>query len=142
MTYYIDLKSERMKKLTVLLLGILIIALFSSCSKRWDDIPGQSETSSTPAEQEITALGDMQAPANFDWKTVKDIEITISANSNGLVEASSPNGVTYQRAYLNSDQEYTMKLTVPTYERSINLKKDNRSESISITSSKVIFSFN
>ncbi len=132
-----------MKRSTLLLTaGILTMIIFSSCSKKWDDIAAEAEKNTALTEEVITELGDLQAPDNFDWKTVKDVEITLTGSENGLVEASSGTGVIYQKAYLASNQPYTMKLTVPTYESSVQLKMNNRSESVSISSGNVSYSFN
>jgi hypothetical protein len=116
--------------------------IFSSCSKNWDDIAAEAEKNTTLTEEVLTELGDLQAPDNFDWKTVKDVEITLTGSENGIVEASSSVGVIYQKAYLASNQPYTMKLTVPTYESTVQLRMNNRSESVSISSGNVSYSFN
>lgn len=130
-----------MKKNVLLLMGLMIIILSTSCSKQLDT-PNQIKNDSQIQNAEINTLGAIRAPDNFNWKTMKDVEIKISGASSGMVEAISSKGVIYQIAYLNSNQSYTMKLTVPTYESNIQLKKDGRSEQISISSGNVSYSFN
>ncbi len=131
-----------MKRFTLITAAFVTIIILSSCSKNWDDIVADAENNTPTIENEITELGELQAPDNFDWKTVKDVQITLTGSENGLVEASSSTGVIYQKAYLASNQSYTMKLTVPTYESTVQLKMNNRSESVSINAGNVSYSFN
>jgi len=130
-----------MKKTVLLLMGLMIIILSTSCSKQWDT-PDQTGNDTQIQNTEINTMGAVRAPDNFNWKTMKDVEIKINGSSSGIVEAISSKGVIYQKAYLNSNQSYTMKLTVPTYESSIQLKKDGRSELVSISSGNVSYTFN
>ncbi|PKP29434.1 MAG: hypothetical protein CVU00_15640 [Bacteroidetes bacterium HGW-Bacteroidetes-17] len=137
----ITYKLHKMKRTLLLLMGLMFIILSTSCSKQWDT-PDPIENDPQIQNTEITTLSDVRVPDNFNWKTVRDVEIKISGSSNGLVEAISSKGVVYQKAYLNGSQSYTMKLTVPTYESSIQLKKDGRSEQVSISSGNVSYTFN
>jgi len=134
-------KLRKMKKTVLLLMGLMIIILSTSCSKEWVT-PDQIQNDTQIQNAEINTLGAVRAPDNFNWKTMKDVEIKLSGASSGIVEAISSKGVVYQKAYLNSNQSYTMKLTVPSYESSIQLKKDGRSEQVSISSGKVSYTFN
>ena len=115
--------------------------MIMSCSKKWD-APELIDDSNKSQTEEITALTDITVPNNFNWKTVKDIEINISSSSDGLVEAISTKGFIYQKAFLAKDQEYTMKLTIPTYESNIKLKMNDRIELLNISSGNVSSFFN
>lgn len=48
------------------------------------------------------SMDELTVPANFDWKTIKDYAITITASENGMVEVTNSNGIAYQRAFLVS----------------------------------------
>lgn len=101
-----------MKK--VALLFAIIVALnalmLSSCKK-------DPKPETLPENMEK-----LKVPANFNWKTTKDFQLTLTGKTAGIVEVASPQGIAYQKAYLNANQPYTMKLTVPTYEKSVRLK--------------------
>ncbi len=97
-----------MRKLTFLTVITLLFA-FSSCKK---DTP-------EPAQTLPSNMNEMVVPQGFDWKTSKSFEIVITASEGGIVEAGSTDGRSYQRAYLKANQPYTMKLSVPTYEKKL-----------------------
>lgn len=135
-------KQKNKRSLIFLTLSLAATLVMISCSKLWKDVHGQSDPTTPTPEQEISVLGDLQAPSNSNWKTVKDVEITISGSTDGIVNAISTRRIVYQKAFLSSSQIYVMKLMVPTYETLIQLKKDSRSEIISLSSDKVTYSFN
>jgi hypothetical protein len=95
-----------MKKITIII-AIALTIVFTSCKKdRFDNIDPK------PVNME-----ELTVPSNFDWKTTKDIQLTMSAPSNGIVEVSNSQNIAYQKAFLTPGTTYTMKLTLPTYEK-------------------------
>ncbi|MBK9290357.1 MAG: hypothetical protein IPM52_01790 [Bacteroidetes bacterium] len=97
-----------MKKIMMLL--ILASVAMTACRKdRFE--PNQPKS-----------MEDLKVPANFDWKTTKDYQISFTANQNGLVQVVNSQNVSYQRAYLTAQQPYIMKITLPTYEKSVIVK--------------------
>lgn len=65
------------------------------------------------------SMEQLQVPANFDWKTTKDYQITFNPSQSGLVQVTNSQNVSYQRAFLTAQQSYVMKLTLPTFEKSV-----------------------
>ncbi|MBS4058506.1 MAG: hypothetical protein KGZ82_14400 [Bacteroidales bacterium] len=120
-----------MKKLFIL--GILGLGLaLVSCRKHFD----------TPKPSTITTMDDMSVPTTFDWKTFKDVQITLTGYANGIVEVTSPKGAIYQKAFLSTGMPYTMKLTVPSYETSAKLNYMGQSITIEFGTQPINYVFN
>ncbi len=98
-----------MKKIAIIF--VLSLFVLSACKKDIDIV--KPDTSSD--------LNNIKVPSDFTWKTIHDVQITLTGFVNGLVEVVSPKGVVYQRAFIRQDQPYTMKVTVPAYETSVHL---------------------
>ena len=120
-----------MKKITLLLTIGLALA-FTSCKK--DKVEDPISKPNTMEE--------LQIPASFNWKTTKDISLTLSGNANGLVEVTNSAGVAYQKAYLSSGVAYTMKLTVPSYEKTVQLRFLGQTASLELTTDVMQYQFN
>lgn len=120
-----------MKKIA-LLITVGIALIFTSCKK---------DRVENPVEKPNT-MEELQIPANFNWKTTKDYSLTLNANGNGIVEVSNATGAAYQKAYLSSGVAYTMKLTVPAYEKSVRIKFQGQSTTLELTSSVLQHQFN
>jgi beta-mannanase len=120
-----------MKK--IIISFVLSLVILSSCNKdkQDDNIPG------TPTE-----MKDLKVPANFDWKTTKDIKISITANTFGLVEVFSSNNEAYQKVFLTADKTYEMKLTVPAYEKVVKLKFSGQEKVLELNSGELTHQFN
>ena len=91
---------------------ILSLIVLSSCKKD----PMLDEPKAPQTMEELTV------PANFDWKTIKEITISLSSSENGIVEVTNTQNVAYQKAFLSVGQVYNMKLSVPTYEKNIKIR--------------------
>ncbi len=100
-----------MKKIIVLLFSFAV--LFGACKKSSNNEPKPI----TP-----TSMDDLDISQSFDWKTTKDYSLTVTGNKSNIVEVKSETGVTYQRAFLNANEPYSTKITVPSYEKTILLK--------------------
>lgn len=99
-----------MKKIAFII-TIALTIVFTSCKK--DRFENEDQV---PANME-----ELTVPSNFDWKTTKDVQLTLSASSNGIVEVNNNQGISYQKAFLSSGQPYTMKLTVPSMRKQLSL---------------------
>lgn len=130
-----------MKTLKLTILVIFVTLSLVSCTKRWDTT-GQIDAENPIEIETISTLDDISVPANFNWKTFKDIEITVNGANSGIVEAASNKDIVYQKIYLGQNQSYTMKLSVPTYESSIRLKMNNQTQLVNISSGHASYSFN
>jgi hypothetical protein len=113
---------------------IFVVALtivFTSCKKdRFDN------TDPKPEKME-----ELKVPSNFDWKTTKDIQLTLSAPSNGIVEVTNSQNIAYQKAFLTPGQTYTMNLTLPTYETKVKIRFMGQEVLIELTGSLINHSF-
>ena len=119
-----------MKRLAfILMIGMGI--LFTSCKKERVENPD-----TTPDTME-----ELKVPADFSWKTTKDYNLTLSANANGVAEVNNASGITYQKAYLSPGQAYTMKLTVPAYEKTVKLKFLGQEAELQLSATALTYQF-
>jgi len=125
-----------MKKIFKLSLLVLIITM-SSCSPEF--INEDPETAIV--DQEITTMKNLVVSKDFDWKTYNNVKITMTGNSNDIIEVVSSNGAVYQKAYLAKDQTYEMKLAIPTHEQSVRLLYNNQDVPIDISSGNANYVF-
>ncbi len=95
----------------LIVLGIAFI--FFSCRKDRDII----EEPKTPETMDA-----LQVPASFNWKTTKDITVTLTGFTSGIAEITNDQNQAYHKAYLTVDQAYTTKITLPAYETKVTLK--------------------
>lgn len=118
-----------MKKLILI---IASLALFlSSCKKdRIFDEPKAPQT-----------MEELTVPSSFDWKTTKEVSITLTAQASGIVEVANSQLVAYQKAFLNPGTAYTMKLTVPAYEKNLKLRFLGQEASLEISGSNLTYTF-
>lgn len=119
-----------MKKL--LLLSIISVGLlFASCRKDFETDPVTAPTT----------MADLQVPSNFDWKTTKDINLTLKGNSNGLAEVVGSKGVIYQKAFLQAGTSYSIKVAIPTYEKNLKLRFMGKEADVELDGSSIEHSF-
>ncbi len=98
-----------MKKFAIMIfLGLIVL---SSCKKNLD-VDKQDTTLN---------LNTVNIPNDFNWKTTHEVQVIVTGFVNGLVEVASPNGATYQRAFIQQHKPYSMKITLPAYEKKIHL---------------------
>lgn len=88
------------------------------------------------------SMEELKVPANFDWKTTRDYTITITAATAGLVEVANANGIAYQKAFLAAGTPYAMKLTLPTYEKSVKLKFQGKTADLNLSGVNLTYQFN
>lgn len=119
-------------KNTAILSTLLILFLFSSCKKD----PAFDEPTAPQTMEELTV------PSSFDWKTTKELSLTLSAATSGIVEVTNIQTVAYQKAFLNPGTAYTMKLTVPSYEKSIKIRFLGQEATLEINGSNLEYTFN
>jgi hypothetical protein len=120
-----------MKKITFLLIAAIAL-IFTSCKKDRIDNP----------DNKPQTMEELQVPADFSWKTTKDFSLTLSASASGIVEVNNASGISYQKAYLSPGLAYTMKLTVPSYEKTIKLKFLGQEATLELTAAALNYQFN
>lgn len=137
-----------MKKL-VYLISIGFVFILSSCSKAPVVEPTTSAVTTTTTTTTTTAttnttisIDELEVPSNFNWKTYKDVSLSLRGSNNSIVEVTSLDGNTvYQKAYLSKDKAYEIKLAVPTYEKQLKLKFNGQVKSIDISTGNATYTF-
>lgn len=117
----------------VILIALISLVAFASCKK--DRFPIDEPV--VPQTME-----DLKVPSEFNWKTTKDISLTLTTPVRGIVEVTNEKGIAYQKAYLQPATPYTMKLTVPVYEQTVLLKFSNEVIPLQLTSHTLTYQFN
>jgi hypothetical protein len=112
--------------------SILIILLgFTSCRKEL-----------SPGNPDDKTIQDIQVSDEFSWKTTRDIQLTLTGNTDGIIEVANDQGIAYQKAFLTSGTPLLMKLTLPAYEDQITLKFSGQEVSLGLDSEILSYQFN
>ena len=120
-------------KLTKAWLLIVVVSLgLSSCMKEIEDVVVQEPK---------TTLEEVVVSSDFNFETFKDLDILLTGYTSGLVEVLSPNGDVYQKVYLKKWEQYEMVVTIPTYEKAIQLRFQGKTIYIDIDSDTIIWNF-
>lgn len=99
-----------MKKL---FLTIAVLAfVISSCNKGNDHNP-------TPDENKSTS--ELVVPDSFNWQTIANYDLVLTAYASSTVEIVSMDGNVYQKAFLTKNVPFNIQLAVPTYETKVRL---------------------
>jgi hypothetical protein len=116
-------------KFSVLTLLVMLLG-FTSCKKEL-----------SPVSPEDITIQDLQISADFDWKTTRDIQLTLTGDTDGLVEVTNLEGVPYQKVFLTANETCIMKLTVPSYETSVKLKYLDQDIKLELTGNSISHQF-
>lgn len=117
-------------KLTIFSIIIILLG-FTSCRKELSQGNPEDKT-----------IHDIQVSDEFNWKTTRDIQLTLTANADGIIEVANDQGIAYQKAYLTSGTPLLMKFTVPSYEDQITLKFSGQEVSLGLDSENLSYQFN
>ena len=124
----------------ILLIAIGVIFSLSSCSK--ESVNSMAPAQVTPtAAAPITKTEQLKVASDFNWKTFKTVQLTLTGTANSLVEVASSNNTVYQRAYLSKDLAYTMKLSVSSYETSVHLLYMGKDVNVNLSSNNIAYKF-
>ncbi len=119
-----------MKNFIILLFSLLVLT--TACSKK---------TTNDPDPVPPQNMEDLDIKSGFDWKTTKDIQLTLTARASNIVDVQSDEGKSYQKAFLAADVPYTMKLTVPSYEESVILSFMGKEVNLELNNSTINYEF-
>lgn len=128
-----------MKNLLVCIIGVVLF--LSSCRKE-AEISTLPNSTAVPVTVQPTKTEQLKVTSDFNWKTFKDVQLTLTGTGNSIVEVTSANKVVYQRAYLSKDLAYTMKLSVPAYETAVHLLYMGKNVTIPLSSGTLAYTFN
>lgn len=125
-----------MKKLIYILVSAALLVSTISCQK-----PDILEKELSDQIEVTKTMDDLVVGSEFDWKTTKDIQVKLDVGANGTVYINSPEGDTFQKAFIRKNDEYLSKITVPTYVDEIQLVYAGRTEVVPIVNNKLEFTF-
>lgn len=120
-----------MKKLLFFIVAASL--LLASCNR--DRYKEQHEVDLNNSTQQLSV------PQDFDWKTSTDHTITIKSASAGMLDVTNSDGKVYQQAYIHADKAFEMKLTVPTWEKSLQVKFRGKKQPLELTGSHILLNF-
>lgn len=124
-----------MRKIFILIL-LLGLGLGFSLYHKLDTMANGNET-------EISKdVNELEVNDNFKWKTIKDIQVSLTSSTNDVVYIQSEKGDVYLKALLKSGQRFDSKITVPTYVTEVTVVFKNQSQNVSIVDKKIDLSFN
>lgn len=119
-------------KTRIILIVLGFATLFVSCRKDRNIIENPSEPK---------VMEELKVPADFNWKTTKDFSLTLTSPVAGIAEVTNTSGIAYQKAYLTAGQPYTMKLTLPAYEKAVKLRLGNATAELELKAEILEYQF-
>lgn len=124
-----------MKKI-IIYLAILTVA-FSSCQK-FEPIQDEININS---QIENKALQYAEIDDEFDWKTTKDVVVSVKGNVSSVLEIKTNSDNTILKLMLEGGHSVTEKITIPTYQQNITLEYAGQSVELEITSNQLSYKF-
>ncbi len=134
-----------MKTLLKILFIVLPLMFLFSCQKDFDKKTGKTDN------RTINSMNDLQVPSDFDWKTVKTIDVTVDLPDDGglqmLVISATDGSKVYFRGYPD-DGTRTLKtrITIPTAVNMVKLLYGDGSQfspvSVGVDLTSLVYSFN
>lgn len=128
-----------MKKLIIA--TYLIVVGMSACKKdlvtRYEELNQNQNSSKT-----IEKLSDVKVSDNFDWKTTKNIDLTLTGYANSLVEVISEDGTVLEKAMLKTNEPYITKINMPSANGKIYLKYMGQNIPLETSAKQVSYTFN
>jgi LruC domain-containing protein len=110
-----------MRSLTKFLALAAILAAFSACRKHFEEMPVDT----------VNKMTDLKVPSSFDWKTTRDLQLTVNLPDDGIypmqsrldVYLSNPllGGELLMSGSLNQGQAFERMVRVPSYLKSLHL---------------------
>ena len=119
-----------MKKIIFVIILTLPL-LFTACKK----------DNNSPVNPLPESTEDIKVPNDFKWKTSKDVQLTVKGNADGMVQVLSSKGKVYWKVFITANQTANIGLTIPTYETNLQLKYQDQTVSLELTSDKLNHSF-
>lgn len=110
---------------------VLILLGFTRCRKELSQGNPEDKT-----------IHDIQVSEEFNWKTTRDLQLTLTGNADGIIEVANNQGIAYQKAYLTSGTPLLMKLTIPAWEDQIILKFSGQEVSLVLDADQLSYQFN
>lgn len=123
-----------MKKLII---TIAIISLGLTACQKFEPIQPENT-----GETENKMLAEANIDENFDWKTTKNVEVTLTGSVNDVVKVKASNGDIYHKAFLLKGNTYVTRITMPTFENEVTLSYNGKNVSVPVDNNKIEHTFN
>lgn len=122
------------QKLAFVLLAVGLISL-AGCKKDLEMMEP------APSPGMTTSMKDMKVNTDFDWKTTTAYQVAISSNAKAVLYIKSKEGTVYHKAMVNNGETYNTSITVPSYERELEILLAGQSRTVSLTNGGISVSF-
>lgn len=110
----------------------VIFLVVSSCNKRDMPIPEPGEKST---EQ-------LSVSPSFNWKTTQHLDVSLTSPVNGVIFILSSDGKKcYHKGFLSSATDYSTKLSIPSYEKEVQLMLNGIRYTYKITGNRIDHQF-
>lgn len=114
----------------ILFLGIIIS--FASCSK--------NDLNDVNPNEKIT-IEDLNVSSGFNWQTYETYDLTLKSNLNSQVEIMAGEKI-IQKIFLTKNENYTTKVALPTYIKSVTMKHLGKEVLLELDSQNLAYVFN
>ncbi len=122
-----------MKKILMLMI-VASIPFMWACNK-------EDDFQKLPTEGK--AFNEMKIQSGFDWKTTKSYTFNIKGYANNIVKIVSENSkTTFLSAMIKSGVNEELKVTIPSYEKSVHLMYMGQDILLPLNSTSVNYNFN
>ncbi|MFH1937076.1 MAG: hypothetical protein ABIK52_05895 [Bacteroidota bacterium] len=122
-----------MKKLAILF--AVSVFIFSACKK---DLKVMEPA---PSPVQATAMTDIQVNADFNWKTMKNLQVEITSNATAVIYIKSPKGTVYHKAMTTNGERYHTVISVPTFETTLEVLLAGQKRTVPVTNDWISVSF-
>ncbi|MFA6127555.1 MAG: hypothetical protein WC699_09630 [Bacteroidales bacterium] len=118
-----------MKTVKIFFIVLVSLAAFNSCQK--EPIPNPDPKT----------MDDLVIASTFDWKTTSDYVLTLQGPVNRVVMVTAADGTIYKKGMMVANQPYEVKLTLPAYEKTVDLKYNGQIVELALASAKITYLF-
>ncbi|MBC8315446.1 MAG: hypothetical protein ISR57_05495 [Bacteroidales bacterium] len=122
-----------MKKLAIVFVASLLI--FAGCKKNLEVMEP------TPSPAQVTEMANMQVNPEFDWKTVKTVQVSILSNANAVLYIKASDGSAYYKALIPSGKIYYVEITIPSHAKDVTLELAGQHATVPVENGKINYMF-
>ncbi|MFN4083899.1 MAG: hypothetical protein ACK4K9_09730 [Bacteroidia bacterium] len=131
-----------MKKL-ILVAAYVLAIMATSCKKDLNsEFEQMVEKSKSEKAQKTNTLNDAKISQNFDWKTTKDVSITLTGYANSMVKITTLDGTLVDNLRIKTNEAYTTVVNIPTSENQLVVYYMGQQIVLDVNSPKVNYIFN
>ncbi len=122
-----------MKKLAIVFVASLFI--FAGCKKDLEVMEP------TPSPAMVTKMADMKVNADFDWKTIKAVQVNVLSNAKAVLYIKSKNGTVYNKGMAMHGKTYQANIAVPTHVNELEIVLGGQVRTVPITTDRISVSY-